>query len=432
MGNTLTTVLCRSVEAVNSLLYTFLWDNKPDKVNRETVCMDNLKGGLRMINIYNFEKALKINCLKRKIVQTDAQWNNLFSLTYKSFDKLFTLGGEWFAHKNKIVDNMFWKCVIDYWRPFCKNQIPRTNCEILQSCISYNSLISETPFYYSTWYGQSILYVGDIVNSNGEIITLEEIRNTYHFNPNILHYHSVRQLISKFIKKYKQKQSFSFQRPCYPLCIKPFITSRQGCQAYYNIFNSKPKPSRPPTCKGKWECFVEADDKDETWTHIFKTCFKSVMDNQLIWFQYRILFGILPTRYFLYKIKQSDSSLCCFCKESPETIAHLFCQCPNVTQLWHNIEHWISNKVKIKLTLINSLKILGHCKMDRNYWPLNLVILVIKKYVYSCSKRGFQLNIFHLQNEVQNAFLEQRYVSEINSNQPVFPKRWELWVDLFS
>ena len=70
--------------------------------------MDNLKGGLRIINIYNFEKPLKINWLKRKLVQTDAQWNILFSEIYKSFDKLFTLGGEWFAHKNKIVDNMFW------------------------------------------------------------------------------------------------------------------------------------------------------------------------------------------------------------------------------------------------------------------------------------------------------------------------------------
>ena len=70
--------------------------------------MDNLKGGLRIINIYNFEKPLKINWLKRKLVQTDAQWNILFSEIHKSFDKLFTLGCEWFAHKNKIVDNMFW------------------------------------------------------------------------------------------------------------------------------------------------------------------------------------------------------------------------------------------------------------------------------------------------------------------------------------
>ena len=126
---------------------------------------------------------------------------------------------------------------------------------------------------------------------------------------------------------------------------------------------------------------MEADDKDEAWTHIFKTCFKSVMGNQLIWFQYRILFGILPPRYFL-----SDSSLCCFCTESLETIAHLFCHCPKVTQ---SIEHWISNKVKLKLILTNSLKILGHCKMDRNYCLLHIKSCYIsnkKVYIFMFQK----------------------------------------------
>ena len=66
------------LEAVNSLLYTFLSDNKTDKVNQETVCMDNLKGGFRMINIYDFEKALKVNWLKQRDIQTDAQCNILF------------------------------------------------------------------------------------------------------------------------------------------------------------------------------------------------------------------------------------------------------------------------------------------------------------------------------------------------------------------
>ena len=110
--------------------------------------MDNLKVGLRMISIYNFEKALKINWLKRKLVQTDEQWNILFLEIYRSFDKLFTLGGEWYADTIKLVDNMFWQCVIEYWRPFCKNQMTRTNCEILQSCIWYSSIISEILLYY--------------------------------------------------------------------------------------------------------------------------------------------------------------------------------------------------------------------------------------------------------------------------------------------
>ena len=47
------------LKKTNSLLYSFLWDDKPDKIKRETICQDYQQGGLKMINIYHFEKALK-------------------------------------------------------------------------------------------------------------------------------------------------------------------------------------------------------------------------------------------------------------------------------------------------------------------------------------------------------------------------------------
>ena len=48
------------LQEINSLMFSFLWNNKPDKVKRNTICGDYLNGGLKMINIFNFEKALKL------------------------------------------------------------------------------------------------------------------------------------------------------------------------------------------------------------------------------------------------------------------------------------------------------------------------------------------------------------------------------------
>ena len=132
---------------------------------------------------------------------------------------------------------------------------------------------------------------------------------------------------------------------------------------------------------------------DEILKNIFHSCFKSIKDNSIIWFQYRILFGILPTRYFLRKIKLSESDKCVFCKDQKETILRLFCHCSKVIPIWQNIESWISNKVGIKLKVTDSMKILGYIERNKDYWPINLVILVTKKYIYWCSKKGFMLNI---------------------------------------
>ena len=46
---------------LEKMFYKFLWDNKPDKFKRQTV------GGLKMINIVNFTKALKGSWIRRLI-----------------------------------------------------------------------------------------------------------------------------------------------------------------------------------------------------------------------------------------------------------------------------------------------------------------------------------------------------------------------------
>ena len=65
---------------------------------------------------------------------------------------------------------------------------------------------------------------------------------------------------------------------------------------------------------------------------------KSIIDNDLVWFQYKILFNILNINEYLYKIKISNSNLCRLCGEYPETILHLFAQYNEVKDLWQNFK----------------------------------------------------------------------------------------------
>ena len=117
-----------------------------------------------------------------------------------------------------------------------------------------------------------------------------------------------------------------------------------------------------------------------------------------------------------------------------------------------NIELWISNKLGIKLKVTDSMKILGYIERNKYYWPINLVILVksklgfyvpfnsqghigtgpqnchlwdsnpqsvilvTKKYIYWCSKKGFMLNIYCLQKEIRKIFDEQRALAKVNLN----------------
>ena len=105
------------------------------------------------------------------------------------------------------------------------------------------------------------------------------------------------------------------------------------------------------------------------WACAYKICFKSISDNDFIWFQYRVLFRILGTKYRLKKFNLSQSDVCSLCTEHPETIEHLFCFCTETTQIWDNIRLWIKNKLNINIRLTEVMKFLGYCIKDENFWP---------------------------------------------------------------
>ena len=45
---------------LNKILFKFIWNQKPDRIKRITICKSVQQGGIRMIDIYNYVKALKI------------------------------------------------------------------------------------------------------------------------------------------------------------------------------------------------------------------------------------------------------------------------------------------------------------------------------------------------------------------------------------
>ena len=50
---------------LNKMVFRYLWDGKPEKINRKRVCQDYLHGGMRMVDIFNLEKSLKLSWLKQ-------------------------------------------------------------------------------------------------------------------------------------------------------------------------------------------------------------------------------------------------------------------------------------------------------------------------------------------------------------------------------
>ena len=99
------------------------------------------------------------------------------------------------------------------------------------------------------------------------------------------------------------------------------MKSKKGCQDFYDIFVSD--IVKKPIAQIKWETLID-DTVPNFWKVIYRICFKSIADNELKWFQYKIVNYILATKHYLYKIKLSESEKCQLCNSQQKLYVIFF------------------------------------------------------------------------------------------------------------
>ena len=96
-----------------------------------------------------------------------------------------------------------------------------------------------------------------------------------------------------------------------------------------------------------WENLLQINIELKEWKNIHLTCFQTILDNQIIWLQYRILqvHNILGTKALLYKMKKAENNLCRFCNNMPETITRVFVDCLYSTKIWDLLKNCIYQEI---------------------------------------------------------------------------------------
>ena len=343
---------------INKTFFSYLWNGKPDKIKRNLVTKPYKSGGLNMVNVFHFEMAQKLSWIKRIVNSDDHAWCPILAAKHPKILNVITLGGEWLSSIKKET-NPFWKTVFQYWTHFCRNRKVACSQDILNSCLWYNSHISKDMFY-PNWYQKGILTVGDVVESDGKLLPVSVLRHRFNLNINLLNYYTVRSNVSAFIKKYKNCTltcKLLQVRPCLPFHANILFGTKTKSNSFYRSLIQAEHQREFPTHVMKWNSLLNDLIDNDNWNIYYKVCFWTIKDNSLTWFQYRVLFRILGTRSYLYKIKIADSNLCGLCGSENETIVHIFTECSNVKELWINIVSWIENKLSVKFELDTATKL---------------------------------------------------------------------------
>ena len=169
------------------------------------------------------------------------------------------------------------------------------------------------------------------------------------------------------------------QRHFVPFYIVPIWKNKKGVSAFYKILTKQSENEHK--MKSKWEREMQVMIDNGVWGSIFNVTYRSVNNNLLVWFQLKLLYRILGTKEYLNKINIVHSSDCNHCQQK-ETILHMFVECDRVIFFWSEIEKLIFETTRMKIHFSKFDILFGYLNTDINRLPLNVLLLISKKYIF--------------------------------------------------
>ena len=79
------------INEINKECFQFLWNDKPSKIKKSVMIKDYSEGGLGMIDLQTFDKALKLSWMRRLLL--DNFTHNYISFTKQKCEIILKTGG---------------------------------------------------------------------------------------------------------------------------------------------------------------------------------------------------------------------------------------------------------------------------------------------------------------------------------------------------
>ena len=128
------------IQKLNSEIFSFIWDSKPDKIKRSTLYKDYKNGGLRMINLECFLNSLKASWLKRIFddKSTSTLWKSFYKQKLDSFGNILVLESNLKENDCTQIskNNKFLKNILSAW---CKLNYKETPSTCISKQIIWNN-----------------------------------------------------------------------------------------------------------------------------------------------------------------------------------------------------------------------------------------------------------------------------------------------------
>ena len=414
------------MDELHSLFVNFVWNNKRPKVKMNTLVQDIGQGGLKMLHVESFSKAMKLSWVNRMYNTTDSNiWKHLALQTIQEqhLSSIFESSDLHIKLVCSKINNLFWKEVLVNWGQY-KDNIIKVPDSILvpNQCIwdykfikNHNLLIRRN--YYMS---KGLIHMEDLFDYNeNRFKKVNDLNESYNIQITPFDYFclvsSIPKSIKTHVKNYKAPQNIVYNPAIDRIC-----TQKKPSRHIYKTFIKDVQCD--VKSKTKWNNELASNIDEQKWQSIFSLPNNITQDAALRIFQYKILHRILPTNKLLTIYGMRDNANCEFCTTVEETLIHMFHTCPTILTLWYEIAEWLAPEIDI-YHYINSENILLGIGSENAKLP-NSILLFIKRYIFISKCKNSMPTLAGSKIFLKNAYLlETSFNSEILRNRMI--DKWE-------
>jgi exonuclease III/hemoglobin-like flavoprotein len=404
------------IKELESDFFKFLWNKGPDRIKRIDAYKNIKNGGLGMLKIEEFIEGLKISWFRRYL-KSKHTWANLSNFNIL---QVVMLGGQYVENLAKRLKNPFWIDLLKAWLKFTNQfKIGETLSSILYSPIF---CIAKKQMYFSSWFTSGIHNIIDIYDSNGNIMTFDNLKAQFKVQGTFLHYtrliNSIPKIWRDFIAANKAEvlqYKYNVKQNCY---IQHLCKSEKGSKDFYmvliNNINNIYKNVKWESCLGQIP------------TSIWKKSHHGILllsETKIRDFQFKINYHILATNTYLKKIGKIESDKCDYCETEKETIYHVLYDCIKINKFWKELQIWLKTNFLFQLDLEPCDLILGTSNQNS---AMHNVIMYAKYFIYKTKfHTNKNLTVDAFVNYFQRIYEVEKYLATLKGKLEFFERMWQ-------
>jgi hypothetical protein len=429
-------VICKYKE----IIVKFIWGAKPAKVKYSAIINEIENGGLRLQDLDTKVRSLHVQWIQKlNNPSYKAAWKEYVALKFRKKANAEIIAEYNMEHTDypKYKDN-FYNSIFQTWATL-HNRQPNTYDQVLTEIIWNNSSIrvGQNMVYYDDWIQKGIIYVQDLLNKQGDIMTRHELISNSGIQLKPLQYEMIKSAIPvKWKNIIKTNRTTHYERDTKIECtVKINKTMRhiKNLKAKDTYWHLLTKTTKRPTSEKKWKEKTDLDLTEEEWATIYTLNRQLTRDTRILNFQFKITHRLLACGYNLKTWKIKDTNICEQCKQHEDTIEHFLIMCQPVKEFWKQVINWWTASIKVifRMDTYEILFGIPNDEQDITINQFNFILLMGRYYIYKNKKADKVLDLYSLLVECKNHLvLEQKIMAEKNESGK-FDRKWnELYVNL--